>query len=81
MTQKTMKQNSETELNAVFDKTIAFLRDKWGNMRHDIALEITGKSDDEVRVIWDRVTTDFWNMGVDYFIREYNKILRKALKI
>ena len=50
-------------------------------MRHDIALEITGKSDDEVRVIWDKVTTDFWNMGVDYFIREYNKILRKALKI
>ena len=81
MTQNTMKQNTETELNAVFDKTIAFLRDKWGNMRHDIALEITGKSEDEIRIILYRAMTDFCNVGAKYFVREYNKNMAKAQKL
>ena len=40
-----------------------------------------GKSEDEMRIIWARVTKDFWNMGMDYFVREHSKTLRKLLKI
>ena len=34
-----------------------------------------------MRAILKKATTDFWNMGMEYFIREHSKTLRKELKI
>lgn len=76
-----MTQNQETELNAAFDKTLAFLRDKWGNMRHDIALEVVGKSEDEIQAIWDRVARDFGKTSVKYFLQEYCKNTQKSQEV
>lgn len=81
MTQNTMTQTPEIELRADLDKTVAFLRKKWGSVRKTAALEMIGKSEDEIHIIWDRIMTDFWNKGMDYFIREHSKTLRKLLKI
>lgn len=45
------------------------------------ALEMMGKSEEEMRIIWDRITMDFCNMGMKYFVREYNKNLQKSQKL
>ena len=81
MTQNTMIQTPETELKADLSKTVEFLRKKWDSVCEATAPEIIGKSEDEIGKILDRVKTDFWNMGVEYFIRERSKTLRKLLKI
>ena len=73
MTQNTIKTD--------WDKTVDFLIKKWDSVCETIAPEIIGKSEDEIGIILDRVKTDFWNMGVEYFIRERSKTLRKLLKI
>ena len=81
MTQNTLTQTPEIDLRADLDKTVAFLRKKWNSVCEATAPEIIGKSEDEIGIILDRVKTDFWNMGVEYFIRERSKTLRKLLKI
>ena len=63
------------------EKTIAFLRKKSRTLSKKTALEMIGKSEDEIHIIWDRIMTDFWNKGMDYFIREHSKTLRKLLKL
>lgn len=73
MTQNTIKTD--------WDKTVDFLIKKWDSVCEATAPEIMGKSEDEMRTILKRVTTDVWNMGVDYFIREHSKTLRKLLKV
>ena len=73
MTQNTIKTD--------WDKTVDFLIKKWDSVCDAAAPEIMGKSEDEMRTILKRVTTDVWNMGVDYFIREHSKTLRKLLKV
>lgn len=81
MTQKTMTQTPETETRADLSKTIKFLRKKVDSVCETAALEMMGKSEEEMRIIWARVTKDFWNMGMDYFVREHSKTPRKLLKI
>lgn len=73
MTQNTIKTD--------WDKTVDFLIKKWDSVCEATAPEIMGKPEDEMRTILKRVTTDVWNMGVDYFIREHSKTLRKLLKV
>lgn len=81
MTQNTMTQTLEITSKADWDKTVDFLRKKWDSVCDATAPEIIGKSEDEIRAILKKVTTDFWNMGMDYFIQEHSKTLRKLLKI
>lgn len=81
MTQNTMIQTPETGLKTDWDKTVEFFRKKWDSVCESIAPEIIGKSEDEMRAILKKATTDFWNMGMEYFIREHSKTLRKELKI
>lgn len=69
-----MTQNTKTAL----EKTIAFLRKKSNTVSKNAALEMMGKSEDEIRIIWNRIVTDFWNMGVKYFIREIRKNRQKT---
>ena len=73
MTQNTIKTD--------WDKTVDFLIKKWDSVCETIAPEIIGKSEDEMRTILKKVTTDVWNTSMDYFIREHSKTLRKLLKI
>ena len=81
MTQNTMTQTPEIELRADWDKTVDFLIKKWDSVCETIAPEIIGKSEDEMRKILKKVTTDVWNTSMDYFIREHSKTMRKLLKI
>ena len=73
MTQNTIKTD--------WDKTVDFLIKKWDSVCETIAPEIIGKSEDEMRKILKKVTTDVWNTSMDYFIREHSKTMRKLLKI
>ena len=73
MTQNTIKTD--------WDKTVDFLIKKWDSVCETIAPEIIGKSEDEMRTILKKVTTDVWNTSMDYFIREHSKTMRKLLKI
>ena len=72
-----MTPNAMTTL----DKTIAFLRKKTNMISKRAALEMMGKSEEEMRIIWDRITMDFCNMGMKYFVREYNKNLQKSQEV
>ena len=73
MTQNTIKTD--------WDKTVDFLIKKWDSVCETIAPEIIGKSEDEMRTILKKVTTDVLNTSMDYFIREHSKTMRKLLKI
>lgn len=73
-----MTKITETEFKLAFDKTIAFLTKESDTMCQVAALEMMGKSEDEIRIIWNRIVTDFWNMGVKYFIREIRKNRQKT---
>ena len=60
------------------EKTIAFLRKKSHTLIKKTALEMMGKSEDEIHIILDRAMTDFCNVGAKYFVREYNKNMQKS---
>ena len=81
MTQNTMTQTPEIELRADLDKTVAFLRKKWGSVRKTAALEMIGKSEDEIQAIWDRVARDFGKTSVKYFLQEYCKNTQKSQEV
>ena len=72
-----MTPNAKTSL----EKTIAFLRKKSTKLSEKAALEMMGKSEYEMRIILDRIMTDFCNMGMKYFIQEYCKNMPKSQKL